>query len=180
MPITQDRMLALVASARAFYSYAMEIRAIVGEEIGNVLNGSQDAKKALDAIENSIAVVTPPLEHVEVIAREEAHFRIMKHRNKRTAGKMREMRYKRETGMMGEEMGFKGGEYDVVSGKGLSEEMGRKMREAGREWDKEQEEKKQNRPVLEDTPKPFVPFVSEPKREEYIDLTGERVDTEKL
>ncbi len=92
MPITQNRMMELIGAAKSFERYAKEVKAIVKEEYKNLLNKTFTGEDALTTLYATLESIHIDNEAVEVLAREDEHFRVLAHRNNRAARKMKAKR----------------------------------------------------------------------------------------
>lgn len=92
MPITQDRMLALIAAAEAYRDTNRVMNQYAPQLLAKACAGELDLAAALFEWDRQMALLQPKIEHIETIAIEKQHFKNMASRNILAKNKQRRQR----------------------------------------------------------------------------------------
>ena len=92
MPITQERMVELIAAAVRINNASQEFRAFVRNEFDEVTLHSKDPEKALFAIIESLTLSQPDSYDVAKLLEEQRYFQTVWARNLKKAEKAKQLR----------------------------------------------------------------------------------------
>lgn len=93
MPITQDRMIALIGVARNFISIINETRGLVQDALARKRAGG-DIQNEIEVLWTLVQDLQPAYEDIQILAMEEGHFRSMAQHNDRARQYMAQQREK--------------------------------------------------------------------------------------